>query len=194
MEVVDPGSHVEPPVAGQTSRLILVSGPARSGKSRWAEHLLRHHPVVTYIATAATRPDDRDWQKRLEAHRQRRPDHWSVAECGAELVNAIDNLAPGQSVLIDALGGFVAHHLDLSPSEWDHLCDRLIISISSSQCTFVLVIEETGWGVVPSTRIGGLFRDRLGSLAQALDRVANAAWLVLQGRALDLHALGQLVP
>ena len=194
MEVADLASYVEPPVADQANRLILVSGPARSGKSRWAEHLLRHHPVVTYIATAASSPDDPDWQKRLEAHRQRRPDHWRVAECGAELVNAIDNLAPGQSVLIDALGGFVAHHLDLSASEWDHLCERLIVSISSSQCTFVLVIEETGWGVIPPTRIGCLFRDRLGSLSQMLDRVANAAWLVLQGRAVDLHALGKLVP
>ena len=194
MVVGDSTVHLEPAGAGQTSRLILVSGPARSGKSRWAEHLLHHHPVVTYIATAATRPDDRDWQMRLEAHRKRRPDHWSVAESGPALVNVIDNLAPGQSVLIDALGGFVAHHLELTASEWDQLCEHLIASIRSSHCTFVLVIEETGWGVVPPTRIGGLFRDRLGSLAQALDRVADGAWLVLQGRALDLHALGYELP
>ena len=194
MVVGDSTVHLEPTDAGQTSRLILVSGPARSGKSRWAEHLLHHHPVVTYIATAATRPDDPDWQIQLEAHRNRRPDHWSVAESGAALVNVIDNLAPGQSVLIDALGGFVAHHLELTASEWYQLCERLIASIRSSHCTFVLVIEETGWGVVPPTRIGGLFRDRLGSLAQALDRVADGAWLVLQGRALDLHALGYELP
>ena len=194
MVVVESTIRLEPPVAGETSRLILVSGPARSGKSRWAEHLLHHHPVVTYVATAATRPDDRDWQMRLKAHRKRRPDHWSVAESGAELVNVIDNLASGQSVLIDALGGFVAHHLDSSASDWDLLCERLIASIRSSHCTFVLVIEETGWGVVPPTRLGGLFRDRLGILAQALDRVADGAWLVLQGRALDLHALGHEVP
>ena len=194
MVVVESTIRLEPPVAGETSRLILVSGPARSGKSRWAEHLLHHHPVVTYVATAATRPDDRDWQMRLEAHRKRRPDHWNVAESGAGLVNVIDNLASGQSVLIDALGGFVAHHLDSSASDWDLLCERLIASIRSSHCTFVLVIEETGWGVVPPTRIGGLFRDRLGSLAQRLDRVADGAWLVLQGRALDLHALGHEVP
>jgi len=74
------------------------------------------------------------------------------------------------------------------------LCERLIFSLSSSRCTCVLVVEETGWGVVPPTRIGGLFRDRLGALAQQLDGVADAAWLVIQGRALDLHALGQVVP
>ena len=60
--------------------------------------------------------------------------------------------------------------------------------------TCVVVIEETGWGVVPPTRIGGRFRDRLGSLAQILDRQADSAWLVLQGRAVDLHALSQRVP
>ena len=54
----------------------------------------------------------------------------------------------------------------------------------------VVVIEETGWGVVPPTAIGGLFRDRLGSLAQALEKHSQRSWLVVQGRALDLHALG----
>ena len=60
--------------------------------------------------------------------------------------------------------------------------------------TRVLVIEETGWGVVPPTRIGGLFRDRLGALAQCLQTQADQSWLVLQGRAINLGELGQLVP
>ena len=194
MAVVDPTAPNEPMVSSFNNGLILVSGPARSGKSRWAEHLLHNHPDVTYIATAAARPDDLEWQRRLDAHRQRRPEHWAVAESGAELVEVIETLSPGQSVLIDALGGFVAHHLELDASAWNLLCERLIAAVTSSRCTFVLVIEETGWGVVPPTRIGGLFRDRLGALAQQLDRVADAAWLVLQGRALDLHALGRVVP
>ncbi len=194
MAVVKPTTSNDLHVSGFDSRLILVSGPARSGKSRWAEHLLLNHAVVTYIATAATRPDDLDWQNRLEAHRDRRPRHWSVAEPEGELVELIETLAPGQSVLIDSLGGFVAHHLELDTSAWAQLSERLIASVLSSRCTCVVVIEETGWGVVPPTRIGGLFRDRLGALAQQLDRVADAAWLVLQGRALDLHGLGQVVP
>ena len=65
MAVVDSTTVVEPPDSSHNFSLILVSGPARSGKSRWAEHLLHRHPVVTYIATANFRTDDRDWQKRL---------------------------------------------------------------------------------------------------------------------------------
>ena len=193
MVVVDPKSN-DPTPPGLKHRLILVSGPARSGKSRWAEQLLHNQPVVTYIATAAARPEDEEWQARLELHRQRRPGHWGLAESGGELVEVVESLAPGQSVLIDALGGFVAHHLELDQTAWNLLCERLISSITASQCTCVVVIEETGWGVVPPTRIGGVFRDRLGALAQKLDAVADDAWLVVQGRALDLHALGHRVP
>ena len=192
MAAADPTCFVDPPAPRQNSRLILVSGPARR-ESRWAEHLLHHHPVVTYIATAAARPMTLTGRGVLTRIGSVDPTT-GASESAGELINTINDLDQVQSVLIDSLGGFVASHLDHSPKDWNLLCARLITTIKSSECTFVMVIEETGWGVVPPTRIGGLFRDRLGTLAQELDRVADAAWLVVQGRALDLHALGQVVP
>ena len=88
----------------------------------------------------------------------------------------------------------MARHLDSDSNIWDRQTERLLSQLSTMGQTCVLVIEETGWGVVPPTAIGGLFRDRLGALAQRLDRQAVASWLVVQGRALDLHALGVPVP
>ena len=177
-----------------TSGLVLVSGPSRGGKSRWAEHLMSGEVEVTYVATAPDRPADQDWQNRLELHRQRRPSHWHLLETGAELTTALRTIPQHSSVLIDALGGFVACHLDDADQVWNKCCDELILQLAAMDQTCVVVIEETGWGVVPQTRIGGCFRDRLGSLAQRLDREADAAWLVMQGRAVDLHALSQRVP
>ena len=58
----------------------------------------------------------------------------------------------------------------------------------------MIVVEETGWGVVPATAIGGLFRDRQGLLAQQLEKLAIQSWFVVQGRALNLTQLGILVP
>ena len=174
--------------------LILVSGPSRGGKSRWAESLLIDETSVVYVATAAERPNDVDWQNRLRLHRERRPSHWTLVESAANLPEVITRLKPQEAALIDALGGFVAQHLDLDQSAWELAASQLIDALKQSRSTCVLVIEETGWGVVPPTRIGGLFRDRLGLLAQRLDRQANASWLVLQGRALDLHRLSQPVP
>ena len=174
--------------------LILVSGPSRGGKSRWAESLLKHHPRVTYVATSPSRPDDSVWQERLSLHRERRPSHWQLLESGSQLSVCLSSIDSRQSVLIDALGGYVAMHLDLNQSDWTSESEAFVESLRSMPQTRVLVIEETGWGVVPPTRIGGLFRDRLGALAQSLQNQADQSWLVLQGRAINLGELGHLVP
>jgi len=179
---------------GRSGSLILVNGPARSGKSRWAETLLKDITPVTYVATAAGRPQDASWQERLRLHRSRRPDHWALLEAGPDLAEDLKRVPENHAVLIDALGGYVAQHLDSASDIWDQQAETLLSQLSSMKQTCVLVIEETGWGVVPPTVIGGLFRDRLGALAQRLDHQAEASWLVVQGRALDLHALGVAVP
>jgi adenosylcobinamide kinase/adenosylcobinamide-phosphate guanylyltransferase len=101
---------------------------------------------------------------------------------------------PGQLLLIDSLGTWLAHHLALGESAWLQRQDRLLTALDQQGSRVVLVCEEVGWGVVPPTAIGGLFRDRSGSLQQRLMQQATAAWLVVQGRALNLMALGEAVP
>jgi hypothetical protein len=98
MEAVDPAPWglKSGPAAGRLpgSGLILVSGPSRSGKSRWAEHLaLGSGLSVTYLATGAQRPEDGPWQQRLQLHRQRRPPDWSTLEVGGELESALETFA-----------------------------------------------------------------------------------------------------
>ena len=183
---------VDPQV--NNSQLILVSGPSRGGKSRWAESLLANDPFVIYIATGTRCNDDPAWVERLRIHHERRPSHWSLLEPGPDLIQSLQTIEPGHSVLVDSLGGFVAAHLDLDGPAWTKHSDDLISTLFHLSFKCVLVIEETGWGVVPATQIGGLFRDRLGQLAQQLDQIADLSWLVLQGRAVDLRAISHPVP
>lgn len=170
--------------------LILVSGPSRGGKSLWAESLMRDQRRVTYVATSAVRPYDPEWQKRLKRHRERRPTHWSLLEVKTDLAAAITAVAPNEALLIDSLGGFVAWCLDQDDHQWQGNTARLLTALTQRRQPVIVVIEETGWGVVPATAIGGLFRDRLGALAQMLETHSHRSWLVVQGRALDLHTLG----
>lgn len=184
-----------PEFAGPRPRLTLVSGPARSGKSRWAEHLAERSGLnVVYVATGPLLPEDPSWQARLEQHRRRRPAHWRSLEVEGALATALADLQPGQLGLVDSLGTWVAAHLDRDGEAWHGCCGELQLALQRARCPIVLVCEETGWGVVPATAAGGRFRDRLGRLQQRLAMDAEASWLVLQGRAIDLLRLGHPVP
>lgn len=174
--------------------LIVISGPSRGGKSRWAEHLLSTQERVTYIATSAHRSNDPSWDERMRLHRERRPSHWQLREPGLKLAECIRREQATQALLIDALGGFTAATLDCNDHQWELEVEQLIQSLLTRTRPTVIVVEETGWGVVPATVIGGLFRDRQGWLAQQLEQQAADSWLVVQGRALNLSQLGILVP
>jgi adenosylcobinamide kinase/adenosylcobinamide-phosphate guanylyltransferase len=176
-------------------RLALVSGPAGSGKSRWAEHLAATSGLaVTYFATGPLLPDDPSWQRRLERHRRRRPAHWGTREVGPRLAEALRLLGEGELGLVDSLGTWVAAHLELEREAWDRSCDELVRCIARCRAPLVVVCEEVGWGVVPPTPAGHRFRERLAALQRRLAGRCEATWLVLQGRAIDLQRVGLPVP
>lgn len=177
--------------------LHLVLGPARSGKSRWAEHLAASSGQrVVYVATGPDRPNDDDWQQRLAHHRQRRPADWSTLELPdpQQLPAALSDLPAQHTALVDSLGSWVAAALGLADEPWQLLCEQLLQSAAVSRAHLIVVSEQTGWGVVPPTAIGGLFRDRLGSIERQLVARADDSWLVVAGRAIRISDLGQAVP
>jgi adenosylcobinamide kinase / adenosylcobinamide-phosphate guanylyltransferase len=175
--------------------LELITGPARSGKSRWAE-LLAHRSglAVHYLATGPQLPEDQAWQERLRRHRQRRPSHWTCQEVGLNLPAALSLLTARDIALVDSLGTWVSAGLDLDQSLWEQHCATMLDSLERCPARVLLVSEQVGWGVVPPTAIGGLFRDRLGSLEDQLSRRCQHLWLVVAGRALDLLPISQAVP
>ena len=77
---------------------------------------------------------------------------------------------------------------------WEQQCQRLLRAMESCKGTVIVVSEQAGWGVVPPTAIGGLFRDRLGELEQQVMAVATTGWLVVAGRAIDLLTNSAAVP
>lgn len=172
-------------------RISLVTGPARSGKSEWAEALAaRSGQSVIYIATSSVDPADLDWQKRVELHRDRRPVHWQLQEVPIALPAAIRAATVQDCLLIDSLGTWLANLLEQDDDTWQATVESIVESLRQTPSTVVLVSEETGWGVVPAYPIGRLFRDRLGSLTRQVGTVADAVYLVVAGYAVDVKQLG----
>jgi adenosylcobinamide kinase / adenosylcobinamide-phosphate guanylyltransferase len=177
---------------GRARTTTLVTGPVRSGKSRHAEHLLWQHASVTYVATG--RPadtDDPEWSRRVEGHQLRRPASWHTVET-ADVAGAID--AATGSVLVDCLGTWLTALVD--EVGWDDLVaaadlvraagDRLVESLCAATDPVVVVTNEVGWSLVPTTASGRFFQDELGRLDARVAAVAAHVHLVVAGRVLDL--------
>nr|WP_035992608.1 bifunctional adenosylcobinamide kinase/adenosylcobinamide-phosphate guanylyltransferase [Leptolyngbya sp. KIOST-1] len=179
-------------------RIALVTGPARSGKSEWAEALAealaaQFGQSVTYIATSTDDPADLDWQKRVALHRDRRPAHWQLREVPIALSEVILAATAQDCLLIDSLGTWLANLLEQDNATWRATVEALIESLRQSPSRVILVSEETGWGVVPAYPVGRLFRDRLGYLTRRVGTVAGAVYVVIAGYAVDVKALGHPV-
>lgn len=172
-------------------QLILVTGPARSGKSEWAETLAtRSGKAVLYVATAQRDSADREWQERIAQHYQRRPSTWTTVEAPIALTETIQTAPANSCLLVDSLGTWLANLLEQDDDTWSKTLDNLLNSLHHTTSSIIFVAEETGWGVVPAYPVGRLFRDRLGTLTRQLGAIAQPVYLVTGGHVLNLSTLG----
>lgn len=170
------------------SHLLLVLGGARSGKSAYAERRVADcgSADVAYLATLL--PGDPDGDTRIAAHRARRPASWSTVEAGSDMPAAIRGAGRHRALLLD---GFELGLAAAEPSDDDAaglLAAAVVEALRDAVVDLgVVVSAEAGLGVVPSSRAGVTFRDRLGAANQVLAAHADEVVLVVAGLPLWLH-------
>ncbi len=176
-------------------KVILVIGPARSGKSEWAETLaMQSGKAVVYVATASDNPDDAEWHQRILEHQQRRPQDWVTLLVPVELSTTLADAKPYTCLLVDSLGTWVANLLEEDESSWQNILVELLETVDLVAADLLFVAEEVGWGIVPAYPLGRTFRDRLGSLVRQLGAFSETVYLVTGGHVLNLSVLGSPLP
>lgn len=182
------------------SRLVLVLGGARSGKSAFAESLVSRFPQVAYLATGVAA--DPGMEQRIAVHRDRRPRHWRTVEVAGEpywgdILRAYREVSADpcatlieakSAVLVDCLGFHAARLLD-RPDVFLSSVETLAGEAGSSGSLTVVVSNEVGLGVVPGSEAGREFRDLLGEANQMIARHAGAVYLTVAGIPCELKAL-----
>jgi adenosylcobinamide kinase/adenosylcobinamide-phosphate guanylyltransferase len=178
-----------------SARRILVTGGVRSGKSAYAERLLAEERAVLYIAPGPVSDPaaDPEWTARIQAHRNRRPQHWTTVET-AEVAAALR--AADQPVLLDCLGTWVTRMIEELDgwerpraewgADWRAAVDELVAAWRDVRHTAVAVTNEVGWGVVPAYASGRMFADLLGRLNQEVAATSDQVVLLVAGRPLLL--------
>jgi adenosylcobinamide kinase / adenosylcobinamide-phosphate guanylyltransferase len=164
------------------SRITLVLGGARSGKSRFAEGLARQHGGPrSYIATAEA--FDAEMTQRIARHREQRAgDGWLTLEAPLDPAAVL----PQEGlVLLDCvtvwLGNLMHHGRDL-PSEVAKLCAAL----EACPAEVILVSNEVGLSIVPENAMARRFRDEQGLANQALAAIAGSVYVMVAGLPLKL--------
>lgn len=185
------------------SKVILVTGGVRSGKSRHAETLAKSFGMnVNYFATSI--PYDDEMRDRVAIHRATRPGHWETIEEPLDLMRGI---RAADALLMECMGVWLSNHLiGLGSARAEDWWDRsyqleaklrnelktFLEACRTSDLNVILVTNEVGDGVVPASPIGRAFRDMLGRLNQTAASIADEVYLVTAGIPLELKRLSAL--
>lgn len=179
--------------------LAVVTGPVRSGKSRVALDLALQTGRAIVIAVGG-RADDEEMARRIAAHQANRPVGIRVLEVGDDTA-WITGVPADACLLVDCLGTLLGLGLaDLVPGDAELAsaveeraasirADALVSALLARNGDTVIVGNEVGWGVVPATPLGRLFRDVMGRSLRTLVDSADVAVAVVAGRCIDLTSL-----
>lgn len=170
--------------------ISIVTGGARSGKSEFAESLIKGDAI--YIATAENFDDEMDL--RIKKHVKRREEssiNWRTVEC----LKKFDGLSGDEKyVLFDSLGVFISNIMfsktadDLSDEsieetilevrkELEHLLDWA----RKNDKELVIVTDEVGMSIIPESKVARLYRDLIGTINKEVAAKCDRAYLVCMG-------------
>jgi adenosylcobinamide kinase/adenosylcobinamide-phosphate guanylyltransferase len=174
------------PVLPSTLVSTLVLGGARSGKSLYAERLMRESGLTPLYLATATAGDD-EMGARITLHRERRGGDWLTIEEPLRLVDTlIAEARPGRAILVDCLTLWLSNLL---------FAERDLAVETAALCTalarldgVVLVSNEIGMGLVPDNALGRRFRDAQGRLNQAVAAIVPSVVFVAAGLPLALKS------
>lgn len=175
----------------------LVLGGARSGKSFYAEQLIKeissHSSEIIYLATATA--DDEEMTKRIVHHQQSRPSEWRTIEEPKLLSAEIAKLDATDTVLIDCMTLWLTNWLCAFDAEaesdetllqknldqWQHESAAFFQQLKSCSANVVIVSNEVGSGIIPLGELSRTFVDHAGWLNQRLAQLSDQVTLVVAG-------------
>ncbi|MBS1766664.1 MAG: bifunctional adenosylcobinamide kinase/adenosylcobinamide-phosphate guanylyltransferase [Acidobacteria bacterium] len=161
--------------------LLFVTGPVRSGKSRWAvERARAWGDGVVFVATYSL-DDDADMRARVARHQAERPG-WRTLEAPADPAAALAAMDPAPSgVLLDCQTLWLSARLDQDDEALLAAWDAQLAAFRSAPWPVLIVGNEVGWSPVPERALTRRFRDLAGWLAQRSAAAADEAWLLVAG-------------
>lgn len=164
--------------------VILITGGARSGKSKRAETRVRAfsgQPI--YVATAEAL--DAEMKTRIAKHRERRGTDWIEREVPLDLAKVLVATDGGGARLVDCLTLWLSNLMH-AERDWEREVTDLAAALPRLKSPVVFVTNEVGLGIVPDNALARSFRDAAGIMNQIIAAVANEVEFVVAGLPMKL--------
>lgn len=164
--------------------VILITGGARSGKSKRAETRVRAfsgQPV--YVATAEAL--DAEMKTRIAKHRERRGTDWIEREVPLDLAKVLVATDGGGARLVDCLTLWLSNLMH-AERDWEREVTDLAAALPRLKSPVVFVTNEVGLGIVPDNALARSYRDAAGIMNQIIAAVADEVEFVVAGLPMKL--------
>lgn len=172
------------------SRITLILGGARSGKSSYALKLAEEsRKSVTFIATAQAFDDE--MSARIQKHKAERPASWETLELPLHIAPSVSQIK-SDVVILDCITLWVtnllmqfvnddlvdeAPFMQVSQAE----TEKLLAAIRNTELDWLIVSNEVGLSLVPPYQMGRVYRDALGWVNQRLAQEADKVIFMVAG-------------
>lgn len=164
-------------------RIVLITGGCRSGKSRFAlNYANRLFTNRLYLATSQALDDE--MAERITRHKMERSPDWRTIEEPIEIEKSIyKGCTDADVILLDCLTLWISNLLGRNLGEGMILesANRCLKAMQSVSCSFIVVTNEVGAGIVPDNRLSRQFRDAAGAVNQIFASCANEVYLLVSG-------------
>lgn len=166
-------------------QIVLITGGARSGKSRYAQELalsLSKNPV--YMATS--RIWDEEFRQRVQHHRADRGEEWTTIEEEKALSH---HSLVGKVVVIDCVTLWCTNYffdLEADADQALYAIKEEFDRFTTQQATFIFVTNEIGMGGTSDNMVQRKFTDMQGWINQYIAQQANSVVLMVSGIAVTV--------
>jgi Adenosyl cobinamide kinase/adenosyl cobinamide phosphate guanylyltransferase len=180
------------------SKITLVTGGSRSGKSSFGEGLFKGKDEVLYIATSII--TDEDMKERVDIHKRTRNQNWETFE-GYRNLHKVIKESEHKYIILECVTTMITNLMFDKYSDFDNISKKEIenleegiseqvIEIINASRKFhkeiVIITNEVGFGLVSEYKLGRIFTDISGRINQLLGKLCDEAYLVVSGLSLKI--------
>ena len=178
----------------KNSKIILVTGGGRSGKSVYAQRMAEALPAPrVFLATCPV--IDAEMEDRIRKHQAMRAQaDWKTVEEPVDLVRAVGQLSSDTVILVDCLTLWINNLMFEAEKKGEVLtepdvarqCESLTQLIRTRGGTVIFVTNEVGMGIIPENPLCRAYRDLAGRANQVIAEAADQVVLMVCGQPLRI--------